>query len=100
MFLEEIHLTNLLSFGPNTPTLLGVYRIGSYLHDGRAKTLEEVLTTHNTGDKHGKTSHLKKEELEELVAFLKALPFEAPPEETPNTVKDYEKEFKYPRPKE
>ena len=84
----------------DTPTLHGVYRLANYLHDGRAATLMDVLTTANPGDKHGKTSQLKKEELDDLVAFLKALPFEAPPEETPNTVKDFEKEFKYPRPKE
>ena len=77
-----------------------VYRLSNYLHEGRAATLMDVLTTQNPGDKHGKTSHLKKEELEDLVAFMKALPFEAPPEETPNTVKEFEKEFKYPRPKE
>ena len=70
----------------DTPTLLGVYRVPSYLHDGRAKTLLDVLTTCNKGDKHGVTSHLKKEELEDLVAFLKSLPYETPPDETPNTV--------------
>jgi cytochrome c peroxidase len=70
----------------DTPTLLGVYRVPSYLHDGRAKTLLDVLTTCNKGDKHGVTSHLKKEELDDLVAFLKSLPYEPPPEDTPNTV--------------
>ena len=83
----------------DTPTLLGAYLLKSYLHDGRAATLMDVLTTQNHGDRHGKTSHLRKEELEDLVAFLRALPFEPPPEETPNTVKDFEKEFKWPRPK-
>lgn len=72
----------------DTPTLLGVYRAGPYLHHGTAKTLLDVLTTCNKGDKHGKTSHLKKDELEDLVAFLKALPYELPPDETGNTVKD------------
>ena len=72
----------------DTPTLLGVYRSPPYLHDGRAKTLLDVLTTANPGDKHGKTSHLRKEELDDLVAFLKSLPYETPPDETPNTVKD------------
>ena len=70
----------------DTPTLLGVYRVNSYLHDGRAKTLLDVLTTCNHGDRHGVTSHLKKEELADLVAFLKSLPYEPPPEDTPNTV--------------
>jgi len=46
-----------------------------------------VLTTCNKEDRHGKTSHLKPEQLDDLVAFLKALPYETPPSETPNTVK-------------
>ncbi len=71
----------------DTPTLLGVYRIDTYLHDGRAKSLDEVLTKFNVGDKHGKTSHLTADERADLVAFLKSLPYETPPEETPNTVK-------------
>src|SRR5262249_55899490 len=70
----------------DTPTLLGAYRVNSYLHDGRAKTLREVLTIHNAGDCHGKTSHLSASELDDLVAFLKSLPYEPPPDETPNTV--------------
>jgi YVTN family beta-propeller protein len=71
----------------DTPTLLGVYRLTSYLHHGKAKTLHEVLTTFNAGDKHGVTSHLKKDEIDDVVAFLKSLPYEPPPDETPNTVK-------------
>lgn len=71
----------------DTPTLLGVYRMGPYLHDGRAKTLDDVLTVHNPNDRHGKTSHLSKREVADLVAFLKSLPFEMPPDQTPNTVK-------------
>jgi cytochrome c peroxidase len=72
----------------DTPTLLGVYRQTEYLHHGKARTLHEVLTTFNQQDKHGKTSHLKSEEVDDLVMFLKALPYELPPGETPNTVKD------------
>jgi hypothetical protein len=71
----------------DTPTLLGVYRTAPYLHHGKAKTLLDVLTVCNKGDRHGKTSHLKPAQLEDLVAFLKALPYERPPDETPNTVK-------------
>ncbi|HZT81765.1 MAG TPA: c-type cytochrome [Gemmataceae bacterium] len=71
----------------DTPTLLGVYRTAPYLHHGKAKTLRDVLTTCNKGDKHGKTSHLKPAEVDDLVAFLKSLPYEMPPAETPNTVK-------------
>jgi hypothetical protein len=62
----------------DTPTLLGVYRSAPYLHHGRAATLKDVLTTANTGDRHGKTSHLKPTEIDDLVEFLKSLPFEDP----------------------
>ncbi len=71
----------------DTPTLLGIYRSAPYLHHGKAKTLREVLTTCNRADKHGKTSHLKGNDLDDLVAFLKSLPYETPPQRTPNTVK-------------
>jgi YVTN family beta-propeller protein len=70
----------------DTPTLLGVYRTGPYLHHGRAKTLRDVLTTCNKENKHGKTSHLMPCELDDLVEFLKSLPYEPPPDVTPNTV--------------
>ena len=70
----------------DTPTLLGIYRGAPYLHDGSAPTLLDVLTTANKGDKHGKTSHLSKEQLSDLVEFLKSLPYEHPPEGTPNAV--------------
>ena len=62
----------------DTPTLLGVYRSAPYLHHGRAATLRDVLTTANSGDRHGKTSGLSSSEVEDLVEFLKALPFEDP----------------------
>ena len=71
----------------DTPSLLYVYRTAPYLHHGKAATLHDVLTTANVGDKHGVTSHLKKDEVDDLVEFLKALPYELPPKETPNTVK-------------
>lgn len=74
--------------GPSydTPTLLGIYRTAPFLHHGKAKTLHEVLTTFNKDDKHGKTSHLSKSEVDDLIEFLRSLPYELPPEATPNTV--------------
>jgi cytochrome c peroxidase len=81
----------------DTPTLLGVYRSGPYLHNGAAKTLHDVIRN-NPGDKHGITSHLKANEVDDLVAFLKCLPFEPPPVKTPNTVKEFAI-LEYPRPK-
>jgi hypothetical protein len=71
----------------DTPTLLAAYRSAPYLHHGKAKDLLQVLTTHNKQDKHGRTSHLRKEDLDDLVEFLKSLPYEMPPGETPNAVK-------------
>jgi YVTN family beta-propeller protein len=70
----------------DTPTLLGIYRTAPYLHDGKAATIRDVLTTCNAGDKHGKTSHLSPPQIDDLVSFLQSLPYEAPPDETPNTV--------------
>jgi DNA-binding beta-propeller fold protein YncE len=60
----------------DTPTLLGVYRSAPYLHHGTAATLKDVLTTCNKDDKHGTTSHLSTTEIDDLVEFLKALPYE------------------------
>ncbi len=62
----------------DTPTLLGVYRSAPYLHDGSAKTLRDLLTTSNAGDKHGKTSPLNSAQIDDLIEFLKALPYEDP----------------------
>jgi mono/diheme cytochrome c family protein len=62
----------------DTPTLLGIYRTAPYLHHGKAKTLEEVLTTCNPADRHGKTSQLNKPQIADLVEFLKSLPWEDP----------------------
>jgi YVTN family beta-propeller protein len=71
----------------DTPTLLGVYRTAPYLHHGNAKTLRDVLTTCNKQDKHGKTGHLQARDIDDLVEFVKSLPYEKPPDETSNTVK-------------
>jgi cytochrome c peroxidase len=79
----------------DTPSLLGIYRTPPYLHHGKAKTLHEVLTTYNKQDRHGKTSHLQPAQLDDLVAFLRSLPYETPPRTTPNTV-----EYRLPPPKE
>ncbi len=64
-------------FGPliDTPTLRFLYDSAPYLHDGSAVTLRDVLTTANPNDEHGVTSHLAAEQIEDLVAFLLALPY-------------------------
>ncbi|MDP3273806.1 MAG: hypothetical protein Q8Q09_01330 [Deltaproteobacteria bacterium] len=57
----------------DTPALRGLHDSAPYLHDGRAGTLREVLTTHNRRDQHGVTSHLSAHELDDLVVFLQSL---------------------------
>ena len=57
----------------DTPTLREMYRTAPYLHDGRAATLKEVVTTFNASDGHGKTSNLSKNDIDDLVAFLMTL---------------------------
>jgi hypothetical protein len=34
-----------------------------------------VLTTHNKGDLHGRTSHLSDAQVDDLIEFLKSLPY-------------------------
>jgi len=57
----------------DTPTLIEAWRTAPYLYDGRAETIKEVLTRHNDGDKHGKTSTLTDEEINSLAEFLLSL---------------------------
>jgi DNA-binding beta-propeller fold protein YncE len=71
----------------DTPTLLGLYRTGPWLHHGKAETLAEVFTKYNPKDRHGKTSHLAAEQVTDLVEFLKALPYEQPAQDTAQLVK-------------
>ncbi|MFP4056290.1 MAG: c-type cytochrome [Candidatus Brocadiia bacterium] len=57
----------------DNPTLIEAWRTGPYLHDGRAVTLRQVLTDFNKDDRHGRTSHLTDQQLDDLVAFLLSL---------------------------
>jgi YVTN family beta-propeller protein len=57
----------------DTPTCVELYRTAPYLHDGSAATLADVLTTANRGDRHGHTSHLTKQQLRDLEAYLESL---------------------------
>jgi YVTN family beta-propeller protein len=56
-----------------TPPLVEVWRTAPYLHDGSAATMRDVLTTANSHDRHGKTSHLTSQQIEDLAAFLLSL---------------------------
>jgi cytochrome c peroxidase/DNA-binding beta-propeller fold protein YncE len=57
----------------DTPTLVEVWRTAPYLHNGSAATLLEVLTTANREDRHGRTSHLTRRQVHDLIAFLLSL---------------------------
>jgi cytochrome c peroxidase len=57
----------------DTPTLVEMWRTSPYLHDGRAVSLEEVLTRHNLRDQHGRTSDLTEQQLGDLIQFLLSL---------------------------
>ncbi len=56
-----------------SPPLVELWRTAPYLHDGSAVTLQELLTTKNRGDRHGRTSELNQGEIEDLVAYLMTL---------------------------
>jgi mono/diheme cytochrome c family protein len=56
-----------------TPTLVEVWRTAPYLHDGSAATMYDALTTGNRADQHGKTSHLKPEQIDDLVEYVLSL---------------------------
>jgi YVTN family beta-propeller protein len=57
----------------DTPTLIEVWRTAPYLHDGRAVTIQDVLTRFNKNDQHGRTSELTDKEIEDLAAFVLSL---------------------------
>jgi YVTN family beta-propeller protein len=57
----------------DVPHLNNIYDSPPYLHDGRAKSLEEIWTLYNPYDKHGRTNDLTKLELNDLIEYLKTL---------------------------
>jgi YVTN family beta-propeller protein len=57
----------------DTPHLVGIGASAPYLHDGRARTLEELWTTYQKNDLHGVSSYWSKEQLNDLVEYLKTL---------------------------
>jgi YVTN family beta-propeller protein len=55
----------------DTPELTNVVNSAPYLHDGSAHTLEEIWTVFNPNDQHGVTNDLAKDELNDLIEYLK-----------------------------
>ncbi|MEN8229864.1 MAG: beta-propeller fold lactonase family protein [Bacteroidota bacterium] len=57
----------------DVPQLNNVYESAPYLHDGRAATLEELWTKFNDEDKHGVGNDMLKDQLNDLVEYLKSI---------------------------
>ena len=57
----------------DTPHLSNIYDSAPYLHNGIAETLEEIWTRYNPNDKHGVTNDMTKDQLNDLIEFLKTL---------------------------
>ncbi len=57
----------------DVPQLNNVYESGPYLHDGKAPTLEEIWTKFNDHDEHGVANDMMKDQLNDLVEYLKSL---------------------------
>jgi YVTN family beta-propeller protein len=57
----------------DTPHLNNIYDSAPYLHNGMANTLEEIWTVHNPYDTHGVTNDLTKDQLNDLIEYLKTL---------------------------
>ena len=59
----------------DTPTLRGLYASAPYFHDGSAATLYDALTRPSPGSEHDLRGVLAEAELQDLIAFLLALPY-------------------------
>ena len=55
----------------DTPQLMNIALTAPYLHDGSAQTLEEIWTVYNPHDQHGRTNDLTKDELNDLIEYLR-----------------------------
>ena len=57
----------------DTPHLPNIAYSGPYLHDGSARSMEEIWTVFNPHDTHGVTNDLTKDELNDLIEYLRTL---------------------------
>ncbi len=57
----------------DVPQLPNIAYSAPYLHDGSARSLEEIWTVFNPKDTHGVTNDLTKDELNDLIEYLKTL---------------------------
>lgn len=57
----------------DVPHLSNIYDSAPYLHNGIAATLEEIWTRYNPHDQHGVTNDMTKDQLNDLIEYLKTL---------------------------
>jgi YVTN family beta-propeller protein len=57
----------------DVPHLNNIYDSAPYLHNGMALTLEEIWTRFNPYDEHGATNDMTKDQLNDLIEYLKTL---------------------------
>ena len=57
----------------DTPSLVEAYRTAPYYHDGRAATMRDALTQHDTAGLHGNLHELTPPEIDDLIAYVLSL---------------------------
>jgi len=57
----------------DVPHLTNIYASAPYMHNGISDTLEEIWTRFNPDDKHGVTNAMAKDQLNDLLEYLKPL---------------------------
>ncbi len=57
----------------DVPHLNNIYDSAPYLHNGIADTLEEIWTVYNPYDQHGVTNDMTKDQLNDLIEYIKTL---------------------------
>ncbi len=57
----------------DVPHLNNIYETAPYMHDGRSDTLEEIWTRFNPYDTHGVTNDMTKDQLKDLIEYLRIL---------------------------
>jgi YVTN family beta-propeller protein len=57
----------------DVPSLVEAWRTAPYLHDGRAATIRDSITTFNHGNARGETSGLNEKQLDDLAEYILSL---------------------------
>ena len=57
----------------DVPHLNNIYDSAPYLHNGISETLEEIWTRYNPYDQHGVTNDMTKDQLNDLIEYIKTL---------------------------